>query len=162
MRGNGCSDTYWRRIWCLHAHPTLAISKGVGSTKFRSRQPIVPNCNTVQWITTKHGSRLYWDDDCSIFGLTPTPHDSIWWLPFSAIRGIYLVCSNIEHDLLAQYRGNLDALKSVTGNEDLKKAFKHKKKWTLKLPIWPEHFTTVEIFVYGIFSKFKSCRWKQN
>ena len=72
---------------------------------------LAPNCKTVQWKTTKHASGLYSADDCSYFGLVLIPRNSIWWLPFSAIRGKHSVCTNIEHDLLAQYRGNLDGLK---------------------------------------------------
>ena len=38
-------------------------------------------------------------------------HDGIWWVSFSVIRGRHSVCTNIEHDSLAEYRGNIDGLK---------------------------------------------------
>jgi len=39
------------------------------------------------------------------------PHNEVWWIPFSEIRGKHSVCTNIEHDSLAEYRGNIDGLK---------------------------------------------------
>jgi len=44
-------------------------------------------------------------------GLVLIPHDEIWWMPFSEVRGRHSVCTNIERDGLAEYRGATDALK---------------------------------------------------
>ena len=68
------------------------------------------NGKTIQWHTCKnHGS--YTGDDFSYFALVLIPRDTIWWLPFSAIEGRNSICTNIENDSLAEYRGNLDSLK---------------------------------------------------
>jgi len=39
------------------------------------------------------------------------PHDEIWWMPFSEVRGRHSVCTNTERDELAEYRSGTDALK---------------------------------------------------
>ena len=41
------------------------------------------------------------------------PHDEIWWMPFSEVRGRHSVCTNIERDALAEYRGATDGFKKV-------------------------------------------------
>jgi hypothetical protein len=41
------------------------------------------------------------------------PHDEIWWVPFSEVKGRHSVCTNIERDGLAEYRGATDGLKKV-------------------------------------------------
>ena len=74
------------------------------------------------WLNLKHTSRsargaigatseLYSEDDSSYFGLVQIPYDEICWIPFSEVRGKQSVCTNIERDSLAEYRGNLDGLK---------------------------------------------------
>ena len=70
-----------------------------------------PNGKTIQWKTTKHAAGLYTEADCSYFGLVLVPHNEVWWIPFSEVRGKNSVCTNIEHDSLAEYRGNLAGLK---------------------------------------------------
>ena len=70
-----------------------------------------PNGKTVQWHTTKHAHGLYSERDCSYFGLVLLSHNEIWWIPFSEVRGKQSICTNIERDSLAEYRGNLDSLK---------------------------------------------------
>jgi hypothetical protein len=54
---------------------------------------------------------LYSEDDCSYFGLVLIPYDEICWIPFSEVKGKQSICTNIEHDLLVEYRGNIDGLK---------------------------------------------------
>ena len=56
-------------------------------------------------------SKLYSEADCSYFGLVLIPRNEVWWIPFSEVRGKSSVCTNIEHDLLDEYRGNPDGLK---------------------------------------------------
>ena len=56
-------------------------------------------------------SRLYSEADCSYFGLVLIPFEEIWWIPVSEIGGRTSICTNIEKDLLAIYRGNTDDLK---------------------------------------------------
>ena len=56
-------------------------------------------------------SKLYSEADCSYFVLVLIPHNEVWWIPFSEIRGKHSVCTNIEHDSLAEYRDNIDGLK---------------------------------------------------
>ena len=70
-----------------------------------------PNGKTIQWKTTKHAAELYSEGDCSYFGLVLIPRNEVWWIPFSEVRGKHSVCTNIEHDSLAEYRGNIDGLK---------------------------------------------------
>jgi hypothetical protein len=41
------------------------------------------------------------------------PHNEVWWIPFSEVRGRLSVCTNIERDGLAEYRGATDGLKKV-------------------------------------------------
>jgi hypothetical protein len=41
------------------------------------------------------------------------PRDEIWWVPFSEVKGRHSVCTNIERDGLAEYRGATDGLKKV-------------------------------------------------
>lgn len=66
---------------------------------------------TVQWKTTKHALGLYVEGDCTYFALVLVPRNEIWWLPFSEVSGKPSVCTNIERDPLAEYRGSLDSLK---------------------------------------------------
>ena len=68
---------------------------------------------TVQWHTTKSAGGLYEEGDCSYFGLVLIPHDEIWWVPFSEVRGRHSICTNIERDALAVYRAATDDLKKV-------------------------------------------------
>ncbi len=74
---------------------------------------LAANGKTVQWKTTKHAEGLYEEGDCSYFGLVLIPHDEIWWVPFSEVRGRHSVCTNIERDALAVYRAATDGLKKV-------------------------------------------------
>ena len=69
------------------------------------------NGKTVQWHTTKSAGGLYAEGDCSYFGLVLIPHNEVWWVPFEEVTGKKSVCTNIEHDSLAEYRGSLDSLK---------------------------------------------------
>ena len=69
------------------------------------------NGKTVQWHTTKNAGGLYEEGDCSYFGLVLIPHNEVWWVPFKAVTGKKSVCTNIEHDSLAEYRDNIDGLK---------------------------------------------------
>ncbi|MDP7014105.1 MAG: group I intron-associated PD-(D/E)XK endonuclease [Verrucomicrobiota bacterium] len=72
-----------------------------------------PNGKTIQWKTTKRrGARLYEESDCTYFALVLVPRNEIWWLPFSEVSGKPSVCTNIERDPLAEYRGSLDNLKA--------------------------------------------------
>ena len=71
------------------------------------------NGKTVQWHTTKSAGGLYEEGDCSYFGLVLIPHDEVWWVPFSEVRGRRSVCTNIERDALAVYRAATDGLKKV-------------------------------------------------
>jgi len=71
-----------------------------------------PNGKTVQWKTTKHADGLYVESDCTYFALVLVPRNEIWWLPFSEVSGKPSVCTNIERDPLAEYRGSLDNLKA--------------------------------------------------
>ena len=75
-----------------------------------------PNGKTVQWHTTKNAAGLYSEGDCSYFGLVLIPRNEIWWIPFSEVRGKQSICTNIEHDSLAKYRGNTDGLKKCQRN----------------------------------------------
>ena len=59
----------------------------------------------------RSASKLYSEADCSYFGLVLIPHNEVWWVPFEAVTGKKSVCTNIEHDSLAEYRGSLDSLK---------------------------------------------------
>jgi|TARA_B110001454_G_scaffold1440_1_gene1301 hypothetical protein len=43
-------------------------------------------------------------------------HDEIWRLPFSEISGKQSVCTNIEHDALAEYCFAIDGTRSGTNN----------------------------------------------
>ena len=61
---------------------------------------------------------LYSGDDCSYFGLVLIQRNEVWWIPFTEIRGKSSVCTNIEHDSLAEYRGNIDGLKKCDENCD--------------------------------------------
>ena len=61
----------------------------------------------------RSGLQLYSEDDCSYFGLVIDPRNEIWWVPFSEVRGRLSVCTNIERDGLAEYRGATDGLKKV-------------------------------------------------
>jgi|TARA_B100001964_G_C14044675_1_gene514232 hypothetical protein len=58
-------------------------------------------------------SKLYSETDCSYFGLVLIPRNEVWWIPFSEIKGKHSVCTNIERDGLAEYRGATDGLKKV-------------------------------------------------
>ncbi|MBT7911313.1 MAG: hypothetical protein HN607_12385 [Verrucomicrobia bacterium] len=69
------------------------------------------NGKTVQWHTTKSAGGLYAEGDCSYFGLVLIPHNEVWWVPIEEVIGKRSVCTNIEHDSLAEYRGSLDSLK---------------------------------------------------
>ena len=55
--------------------------------------------------------RLYSETDCSYFGLVLVPRDEVWWVPIEEVIGKRSVCTNIERDTLAEYRGSLDSLK---------------------------------------------------
>ena len=70
------------------------------------------NGKTVQWHTTKNAGGLYAEGDCSYFGLVLIPHNEVWWVPFEEVTGKKSICTNIEHDSLAEYRGSLDSLKA--------------------------------------------------
>ena len=61
----------------------------------------------------RSASKLYSEADCSYFGLVLIPYNEVWWIPFSEIKGKYSVCTNIERDGLAEYRGATDGLKKV-------------------------------------------------
>ena len=61
----------------------------------------------------RSASKLYSEADCSYFGLVLIPHNEVWWVPFSEVRGRLSVCTNIERDGLAEYRGATDGLKKV-------------------------------------------------
>ena len=74
------------------------------------------NGKSVQWHTAKthkvnEPSRLYSAADCSYFGLVLIPFEEIWWIPVSGIGGKTSICTNIEKDMLAIYRGNTEGLK---------------------------------------------------
>ena len=56
-------------------------------------------------------SKLYSEADCSYFVLVLIPRNEVWSIPFSEIRGKSSACTNIEHDSLSEYRGNIDGLK---------------------------------------------------
>ena len=66
---------------------------------------------TVQWHTCAH-NRMYTEEDCSYFALVLIPRDEVWWLPFSEVKEKRSICTNIEKDLLVEYRGNLEPLKT--------------------------------------------------
>ena len=68
------------------------------------------NGKTVQWHTCTN-RRMYTPADCSYFGLVLIPHNEVWWVPFEEVTGKKSICTNIEHDSLAEYRGSLDSLK---------------------------------------------------
>jgi len=71
-----------------------------------------PNGKTIQWKTTnRQGAGLYLEGDCSYFGLVLVPRNEVWWIPFSEVMGKQSICTNIERDSLAEYRGNLESLK---------------------------------------------------
>ena len=59
----------------------------------------------------RSASKLYSEADCSYFGLVLIPHNEVWWVPFEEVTGKKSICTNIEHDSLAEYRGSLDSLK---------------------------------------------------
>ena len=61
----------------------------------------------------RSASKLYSEVDCSYFGLVLIPRNEVWWIPFSEVRGRLSVCTNIERDGLAEYRGATDGLKKV-------------------------------------------------
>jgi len=58
-------------------------------------------------------SKLYSEADCSYFGFVLIRRNEVWWIPFSEVKGRYSVCTNIERDGLAEYRGATDDLKKV-------------------------------------------------
>ena len=61
----------------------------------------------------RSGLQLYSEDDCSYFWLVIDPRNEIWWVPFSEVKGRRSVCTNIERDGLAEYRGATDGLQKV-------------------------------------------------
>ena len=61
----------------------------------------------------RSASKLYSEADCSYLGLVLIPRNEVWWIPFSEVRGRLSVCTNIERDGLAEYRGATDTLKKV-------------------------------------------------
>lgn len=69
-----------------------------------------PNAKTIQWRTRPYKG-LYSEDDCSYFGLVLIPHNEIWWIPYNVLKGKRSVCTNIESDSWAEYRGNTNGLK---------------------------------------------------
>jgi hypothetical protein len=71
---------------------------------------IKPNGKTVQWPTS-HIGRFYHKNDCSFFGLVLIPKGEIWWLPVEVIGPRSSVCTNIDTDQLAEFRGNFESLK---------------------------------------------------
>ena len=76
------------------------------------------NGKSVQWHTAKtpkanEPTRVYSEADCSYFGLVLIPFEEIWWIPVSEIGGRTSICTNIEKDMLAIYRGNTEGLKKV-------------------------------------------------
>ena len=71
---------------------------------------IKPNGKTVQWPTS-HVGRFYHKNDCSFFGLVLIPKGEIWWLPVEVIGPRSSVCTNIDTDQLAEFRGNFESLK---------------------------------------------------
>ena len=74
---------------------------------------IQPNGKTIQWKTTKHRPVvLYEPEDCSYFSLVLLSRNEIWWIPFSEVRGKQSICTNIERDVLAEYRSATDGLKN--------------------------------------------------
>ena len=78
---------------------------------------LLENRKPVQWHTSKtpkvnEPSRLYSEADCSYFGLVLIPFEEIWWIPVSETGGRTSICTNIEKDLLAIYRGNTEVLKN--------------------------------------------------
>ena len=56
-------------------------------------------------------SRLYSEADCSYLGLVLIPFEEIGWIPVSEIGGKAFICTNIEKDLLAIYRGKTEGYK---------------------------------------------------
>ena len=93
------------------------------STRFNcSRKMPSALQNKGWWLNRKHTSRsarraigatskLYSEADCSYFVLVLIPRNEVWSIPFSEIRGKSSACTNIEHDSLSEYRGNIDGLK---------------------------------------------------
>jgi len=71
---------------------------------------IKPNGKTVQWPTSYVG-RVYHKNDCCFFGLVPIPKGEIWRLPVEVIGPRSYVCTNIDTDQLAEFRGNFESLK---------------------------------------------------
>jgi len=74
------------------------------------------NGKSVQWHTAKtpkakESSRLYSAADCSYLGLVLIPFEEVWWIPVSEIGCRTSICTNIEKDMQAIYRGNTDGLK---------------------------------------------------
>lgn len=69
------------------------------------------NEKTVQWSTTKWAAGLYEKWDCSYFALVLVPHNEIWWIPFEFVEGRKSICTNMERDVLHEYRDAIAKLK---------------------------------------------------
>ena len=59
-------------------------------------------------------------------------HNEIWWIPYNVLKGKRSVCTNIESDSWAKYRGNTNGLKSVNksvnGSDEFQKTLQIKAK----------------------------------
>ena len=49
----------------------------------------------------------------AITALVLIPRNEVWWITFSEFRGRLSVCTNIERNGLAEYRGATDGLNKV-------------------------------------------------
>ena len=101
----------------MRINPNPSVSKGqaVHPIQVKSGQ-LTENGKSVQWHTAKTPevnvpSRLYSQADCSYFVPVLIPFEEIWWIPVSEIGSKTSICTNIEKDFLAIYRGKTGGLK---------------------------------------------------
>ena len=75
---------------------------------------VQPNGKSIRWKTAKRqGVGLYEEKDCTYFALHLVATNEIWQVPFSEVRGMHSLCTNIERDTLAGYRAATSGLKKV-------------------------------------------------
>ncbi len=99
----------------INPNPSVSKGRAVHPIQVKSGR-LNENGKSVQWHTAKtpkanEPSRLYSAADCSYFGLVLIPFEEIWWIPVSETGGRTSICTNIEKDKLAIYRGNTEGLK---------------------------------------------------
>ena len=82
-----------------------------GSSRYTSQDGRYQSKHQDYPMVKRSYKGLYSEGDCSYFGLVLIPHNEIWWIPYNLLKGKKSVCTNIESDSWAEYRGNTDSLK---------------------------------------------------